>query len=115
MGENADMLGYDPRKIVALREALGWKQGELAKRARLSQPSVSALERGETMKPKLETMSAIAAALGVPLTTIQVRPLPGKRGENAEEQAAAFFAALDKPSQATALLILETLLRKQGR
>lgn len=50
------------RHIRAAREALGWSQSQLAKRAGIGQPTVSALERGETEAPSITTIQAIETA-----------------------------------------------------
>jgi transcriptional regulator with XRE-family HTH domain len=54
------------RRVADLLEGRRWTQGQLAQRARLSQPSVSDLVRGRTEDPSLSTILAIAAAFGVP-------------------------------------------------
>ena len=55
--------------VLAAREQRGWTQSELAKRSGLSQPTLSALEAGETTLSniKLSTVAQIASALGVPI------------------------------------------------
>jgi transcriptional regulator with XRE-family HTH domain len=109
------MLIYNPNKITTLRGEKGWNQAELARRARLSQPSVWAIEHGETRMPKFETLAAIAAALGVPVQTIMADPPKGKNGEDLDHRAAATFAALHDENKSTALMVLETLLKRQRR
>jgi SOS-response transcriptional repressor LexA len=73
----ADTLGVPISKnygklIEATRERKKMSQAMLAKAAGISQPSLSAIESGETQvaQVKLDTMWKIAAALGVPLGTI---------------------------------------------
>lgn len=61
---------YDGQKIVALRNAKGWSQAELSRRARISQPSLHSLEHQVTKQPKADTLMRVAAALGVPLREI---------------------------------------------
>jgi putative transcriptional regulator len=110
------MLVYDPVKIIVLREKKGWNQAELARRAKLSQPSVWALERGETKMPKFETLDAIARALGVPLKDILAARPRGKKGENWDEQLIATYQALDDGNKATLMALAQTLLsQQQGR
>ena len=56
--------------LKALREAAGFTQDELATIAGLSVHAVSAIERGERRRPRLETLRALGAALdltGAPL------------------------------------------------
>ena len=61
------MTPTDPRsfgaQLKALRETAGYTQDELATIAGLSVHAVSALERGERRRPRLETVRALAAAL----------------------------------------------------
>lgn len=109
------MLVYDPAKIVALREGKGWNQAELARRAKLSQPSVWALERGETRMPKFETLAAIARALGVPLPEILAARPKGKKGENWDEQLIAAYQALDDGNKAALMAVAQSLLNQQKR
>src|SRR5687767_5120450 len=49
--------------LKALRETAGFTQEELATIAGLSVHAVSALERGERRRPRVETLRALAAAL----------------------------------------------------
>lgn len=56
-------------RVAALRGERGWSQSELARRASLGKATLSGLESG-TRNPTLDTLHAVAAALGVPLTAI---------------------------------------------
>lgn len=58
--------------IAKVREKKGMNQGELAKAAGISQPSLSAIENGETQpnQVKLVTIWKIASALGVSIDEI---------------------------------------------
>lgn len=111
--DNWRMLVYDPKKIIALREAKGWNQAELARRSELSQPTVWSLEHGETKMVKFETLKAIAGALGVALEDILAVKPKGKRGEGWEEQIKAIYTALDDDGKATLIAIAQTLLNKK--
>jgi SOS-response transcriptional repressor LexA len=53
-----------PKRVIEAREARGWKTSELARQAKLSQPTVWALENGETKEVKHSTLQKIAAATG---------------------------------------------------
>jgi len=61
---------YDPLKIIALREQKGLNMSELAKRAKISAPSMWAIEHGVTEMPRASTLLDIAKALGVTLSEI---------------------------------------------
>lgn len=60
-------IPLDSEKIRQLREALGWSQIELAKRAKLSNSTIiSDIESGERRQNiTIETLDKIAGALGV--------------------------------------------------
>ena len=51
--------------IKQLREKLGLTQTELARRAGIKQGVLSYIETGRTKHPRIDTMTAIAHALGV--------------------------------------------------
>lgn len=100
------MLIYSNTKIIALRNARGWNQSELARAAKLSSPTVWALEKGETKMPKYATLSAVAQALGVPLQAIMPDDVPA----DINDQIAAAAAALS-PTNKGALLAAAIALR----
>ena len=56
--------------LKALREVAGFTQDELATIAGLSVHAVSALERGERRRPRLETLRALGAALDLTGATL---------------------------------------------
>ncbi len=56
-------------RVTALRVERGWSLSELARRASLGKATLSGLESG-SRNPTLDTLHAVAAALGVPLTAI---------------------------------------------
>ncbi len=49
--------------IRMVRQSRGWRQRDLAKRARVSQPTVSRIERGHIGPQSIDTVRAICAAL----------------------------------------------------
>lgn len=53
--------------IKELRQKLGMTQTELARKAGIKQGVLSYIESGKTKNPRIDTMQAIAAALGVPV------------------------------------------------
>ena len=53
--------------IKELRQKLGMTQTELARKAGIKQGVLSYIENGKTKNPRIDTMQAIAAALGVPV------------------------------------------------
>ena len=58
------MVGGE-RLIKQLRRKLGLSQTELARRAGIRQGVLSYIESGRTKHPRVDTLAAIAAALGV--------------------------------------------------
>jgi transcriptional regulator with XRE-family HTH domain len=58
------------RRLVTLREARGWDQRTLARRARVTQGYLSKLEAGAKRNPGLAIARKLAKALGVPVTAL---------------------------------------------
>jgi transcriptional regulator with XRE-family HTH domain len=70
-------------RIRALREAKGWSQRELARRAKVRQPSLSAIETGQAKRIDVAMLERIANALGadlVDLVTSSVKQRTAARG-----------------------------------
>ena len=68
-GEDDSKLGLQEtlgRRIVAVRTARGWSQGELARRLGVPRDRVSKWERGRNA-PTLQDLAALSDVLGVPL------------------------------------------------
>jgi predicted ATPase/DNA-binding XRE family transcriptional regulator len=87
-------------QLKALREAAGFTQEELATIAGLSVHAVSALERGERRRPRVETVRALSAALDLTETT---------RDALLESTRAAPTAAVDQ-SRDVSLPLAPTIL-----
>ena len=113
--DNITMLIYDPKKIIALREGKTWRAAELARRSGLSQPTIWALEKGVTVKPKYETLKQVAEALGVPIKAILAERPKGKAGQDWDDQLTAAYNSLDDANKATLISIAHSLLKNQGR
>jgi len=103
------MLIYSPRKIIDLRERLGLNQSELARKAKLSAPTVWALENGETTMPKYKTLRDIAAALGVTIQEIMSDVQPS----DIDEQIKAASGALNPANKGALLAAARALLDSQ--
>ncbi len=56
--------------IKELRIKRGWSQNKLARLAGIRQGVLSYIESGRTKNPRIDTLSAIAKALGVSVETI---------------------------------------------
>jgi transcriptional regulator with XRE-family HTH domain len=70
--QQPDTVGLDMKneRMVSLREALGWTQADLAKASKLTQGTISRIERGTTEEPDPATQREIARALGT--TTVDL-------------------------------------------
>ena len=73
--EDADPAAIG-RRVRALREARGISLSALARQAGVGKATLSGLENG-TRNPTLETLYAITARLGVPLTAVLSAPASG--------------------------------------
>jgi transcriptional regulator with XRE-family HTH domain len=49
------------------REARGWTQADLAKRAKVTQEYIAVIETGKRKSPSLPVLRRLAKALGVPV------------------------------------------------
>ena len=103
------MLIYSPEKIVSLREERDLSQAELARRAKLSAPSVWALEQGKTRMPKYQTLERIAKALGVPIPAIMADRQP----EDLEDRLMAAASGLSPSNRGALLAVANSLLESQ--
>jgi transcriptional regulator with XRE-family HTH domain len=78
------------RRVRDLRERRGMSLSELARRAAVGKATLSGLEAG-TRNPTLDTLHAVAAALGLPLTAL-LSPLPATlRGAAVQIQVLRVF------------------------
>lgn len=68
----AGEVRVDGRQVVLLRERRGWKPTELARQAGIDQSVVWRIENGEAKNPRLESVVALAGALGVPVESLLV-------------------------------------------
>jgi transcriptional regulator with XRE-family HTH domain len=55
-------------RVKELRKKRGWSQRELAKRAKIRQATIAALERGAS--PRLDTLAVLAQAFGVKVAVL---------------------------------------------
>ena len=102
---------YDGKKIARLREAKGWTQTQLALKVGLSQPTISDLENQVTQDPGFETLSSVAAALGVPLSQIMGKPNPG--ADDIVGAMMSTFHQLELGDQEAMLEAAKALLRRR--
>lgn len=65
--------------VLRFRDARGWTQQELARRAQMRQPRIAEIERGDA-NPTLETISRIAHALGLSVDALVRDPDRGAEG-----------------------------------
>ena len=57
-------------RLRQLREEKGWTQAHLAEISGVSRPTIIALEKGNILSVKTETLSKIADALGETITSV---------------------------------------------
>lgn len=67
-------------KVRAAREANGWKQRDLAQAMNISESYVSAIENGAIANPKADTITRLAAVLGVTPNDLLLDPEPAEAG-----------------------------------
>lgn len=68
-------------EIAKRREALGWSQNELARRAGLNHPTVQKIESGTSKDPGISYVVRIALALGVSLDELVASGVQHKRSK----------------------------------
>lgn len=105
-------MEYDGKKITSLRESKGMSMGELARRARISQPSLWALEHQVTKKPKYDTLPAIAAALGVPVRDL-LKAKISKKNVPTLDDLDTIFDSLDDANKQVLFAAAEAMLKNQ--
>ena len=81
---------------------------ELARRAKIRQPSLWALEHQKTKKPKYETLAKLAGALGVPISAILAESAGAHKTDIVE-----VFAALTPENQLALVAAASALLKSQ--
>lgn len=99
---------YDPVRLKALRKQQKLSQATLAQRARLSQATISALEKGEP-DVKHATLVQVANALGVPLRDIMTKPTKAVAAQHVDD-AIALAIALDAQTAAAWIAAGKALL-----
>lgn len=104
---------YEPMKIRELRKQRKMSQVALAKRAKVSQATISALEKGEP-HVKTVTLVQVAAALGVPLREIMKRPTKADEAQQIDD-AIALATALDPQTAAAWIAAGKALLTGSSR
>lgn len=110
--KEGDTLPEVGQIIKAKRESIGISQNQLAKKAGISQASLSALE-SKTKKPSVETVFLLAAALDC-----SVSELLGEKPQNAEflterqKKLLDIFSQLNDSGKAFLLQQAESIVRQ---
>jgi transcriptional regulator with XRE-family HTH domain len=94
-------------RLRALRTERGWSQEELAGRAGIAPQSLSNIETLRS-SPTIETLEALAAALGVPLVAL-LESKPPDDIEHLHQRARYALATLSPDHLRVAIAVLETL------
>lgn len=105
---------YDQVKIKSLRGVRKWSQMELARRAGLSQATISEVEAGEE-HVKAHTLQAICHALGVPLK--DVMRVKGTKQEEVQQtdEAISLCNSLDPRDRAAWIAAGKALLENSPK
>ena len=90
-----DMYKGIASRVRDFREARGWSQDRLALEAGLSKDGVSRIERGYR-SPRLDTLEAIAGALGLPLMALINAEGPVPKVPTVHAQALSLQRLLDQ-------------------
>lgn len=89
-------------KMKAEREKKGWSQSDLARAARIPQPTIWRLETGAIGQPKADTLIALAKAFKVPVDYLvqdeyDMRPADMLRSDrDLREMVSAYLALSNK-------------------
>ena len=101
--------------VRASREGRGWSQERLAEAAGLSRDAISRIERGDR-EPKLATLEAIAAAVGVDVARLMaVGKKPSRIPHRARQQRADVIAQVLSTLEPWLADALTTAVRVIGR
>lgn len=103
-------------RIRELRIAKGMSQEKLAKAAGITQPSLSDLERGESLVPRGSTLIRLAVALESNphyIETGKGHPTPQTSVDFEESELLAVYRALNPGNQANLLSMARVLLDNQ--
>jgi transcriptional regulator with XRE-family HTH domain len=96
--------------LIRLREEKGWSQDLLAQKAELSTMAVVQIETGRRTRPRVDTLTKLASALGVTIDTLTgTRLVPaGKADPPGLSFAADLLAKIDslKPARKQYVLAL---------
>lgn len=101
--------------VKAFREQRGWSQEKLGEVVGRSFQSISHIETGKTLPP-LTTLSAIATALGVPLSALLTESPLAESDPRADllTQASTMLADLDGKELDTAVKVVRALWEGRG-
>lgn len=81
---------------------------ELARRAKIKQPSLWALEHQRTKKPKFDTLARLAGALGVPISEILAETATASKVDILE-----VYRLLSQTNQVALVAAASALLKSQ--
>lgn len=111
-GDDGLMIGA---RVKHLRLAKQLSQPELAKAAKISQPSLSLIERGHTKRLKGDTLMQLAAALGEDAEYIRTGRRPARKEDVglAEADALAKFRKLSPANRECWMGVADLLLKQQ--
>ncbi len=102
IGVDTPKSDWDGGRLVEIRRARDWTQRTLSEKAAVSKSRIAAYESGDDPNPRIETLSALARALNVPLwvlcqprgAPIRDRSVAGDDGAESTVRPDPFLAAL---------------------
>lgn len=101
------------RRVRALRMKHGWTQVELADLTGLQQPTVSAIERGSTREPALETLRRLSDVFGVTIEELTGAGPAETLPQEEREEMCERFDGLDVEEQRVLLRLVRRLSAPQ--
>ncbi len=108
----------DYRKLELRRRELGMSRATLARRSKVSLPTVHRVLTGKDMSPTIATIEAIAAALGMSVQIVEAVDAEEYREQQARQRAARLVGmvqgTMGLESQALDERAIETLTKRNA-
>lgn len=109
---------FDLRKLDHRRRQLGLSREGLARRAKVSVPTVHRILTGKEPAPSIKTVAALAGALGLRLELAEVRDVDTLREEQANRRAAELVGmvqgTMGLEAQAVDAATIESLKKRRA-
>jgi DNA-binding Xre family transcriptional regulator len=106
-GEKMDGMIHPGIAIAAMMRARGWTEGELSRRARVTQPTIHRIITGESKEPRRSNLERIARALGCSIDDLYDPRAALDSTSGLDERAARFAVMMADLSDEQIDLILQ--------